>query len=821
MSNRFNHCTCILGLLVLFTLLLLSTHVFGQVDQELLGILQQHVPQKEKVLANIKIESEYKTEVWNSEKKLWEKSEESEIMAWYIGIPNSLARVDYIKQKLPWRDGPAPFGVSRLSASFNGKAGQIRYYSVGTEKDQIETKRGEITPNRPEIIARNGSCGSGWRFSLWGYGESTGHNVSYYLNIKKSDVSDLIIERTTFETYPCIVATAKIGKSTYKWYFDQSLDYSLRGYERFQIGVKPFERVVVQEFFEAAPGLYYPKRAMREVNEPASGAPRARGFFEAKNVIVNDPKFSNKIFDLTWPAGGAVYDKTTETVYHTAGTPMENDDLIETQTERVKRFAATATAPASQKSSESSLQASTSGPLVPSLKNAPSDKDPDLRPLSNQPENRLWLWYIVAGMAIAGGVGYFIWKKGPNKPSNGNGMLLLLVATAMVVYPHQAWCYDTTLAQQQFQQQKLQNCGVNCALLTLRYFGKSATSQEVGEKIGLDQNWLQPVSLLQIQKVLQAYDLRVEAYKSVTIDDIKSHINSSTLGIVHTTVEDDPSGHYYVIAATTDTHLLLVNAGMNEMWVTLADFRDRYAPGFSGYVLFISEKAAMVLPQMQPTKILDFRESAFEYNLGDVSAGQGELHIPINATNQFDRPVIIEEVKASCGCLKHAKFSGKTPLQIAPMVSNTLDVVFNKAAIGSGRVERLIMLKLKNASVPNVVIKLKMNVIRTKDAAQLAWFPERLDLGIINKEQAVKEKLIITLFVPRNNSIIAERSELIDGAVIESDQNGGGEDNSRTTFRYVGSLKTADDGNISTSVKLQVRGKLEQEIVIPVTGRIR
>lgn len=109
--------------------------------------------------------------------------------------------------------------------------------------------------------------------------------------------------------------------------------------------------------------------------------------------------------------------------------------------------------------------------------------------------------------------------------------------------------------------------------------------------------------------------------------------------------------------------------------------------------------------EAQQAKI-SFSEDTVDY--GTIAKGSDGVRV-FNFTNTGDAPLIISDVKSSCGCTVPKKPDGP----IAPGESNTIQVKYDTNRVGPIRKTVTVY---SNASEPMVALKIKGEVLNDKNS---------------------------------------------------------------------------------------------------------
>jgi len=312
---------------ILILLLSILNNVDAAQQQITLDDLKNIILEAENKLANVRMDGEYIAETWDKNNNKWDFAGESIVTGWFPNVPGSKFRIDYQKQVLLWEDGTAPFTEEEFIVTYNGRATQKLHEKTGAQGNPIEEHRGSIRSERYKIHAI-GAMATGWEFSIYGYGDRYGKRFSeLFFGGDDSALSQLSLDKSKYVGRECLVlvVTSSISSATIasKHYFDILKNYTLRGYEYIDLDGEIGRRVSVEEIKEVAPGIYYPTKATKI--EYIRGEPFVKSQYKGKNIIVNDPEFSDDLFSIKWPDGTFIHDYISD-VRFVVG-PSENTIL--------------------------------------------------------------------------------------------------------------------------------------------------------------------------------------------------------------------------------------------------------------------------------------------------------------------------------------------------------------------------------------------------------------------------------------------------------------------------------------------------------------
>ncbi len=305
-----------------------SLSMFGQ-EARLTNIedLLKGLRESEWKLQNLRVDGKCLFLKWDARKQDWKYNGESDVTAWYSGLPKGKARVDIHKHIAPWQGG-AGFGQSSGVTANNGRVGQSLFLEEGTAGNTIKTLYGRITAELPFL---DDAGASGWEYSLYGCLAVEKQRMSEFVERGlESQLIKCVLKGVTIENLECIelmVQRINAGTvvSTETWVLDPSRGYAIISYEGRE-GHSTVEKLV-----EPAPGVYYPARVTS-----VSKDGRTKTIYQASEIVANDPNFSEDIFNIKWPAGTEVDDEISGTRFTVGPSSDETERTISNQVEEVR-----------------------------------------------------------------------------------------------------------------------------------------------------------------------------------------------------------------------------------------------------------------------------------------------------------------------------------------------------------------------------------------------------------------------------------------------------------------------------------------------------
>ena len=230
-----------------------------------------------------------------------------------------------------WVGGKVPFSHDVFVDTYNGRAKSVLVKKSGNPEHPDLTPRGKVQAGRQ--VGFNGFA-SGWINSIYGArdeGKESQKLSEYFEKISQLPGLAVATSTSTVNSVPCVVVTvSKAGNPREKWYFDPQRAYALVSKQKLNEQQVVTNELVVEQMVEASPGIFYPTRCTR-IDRKEDGTPWRRLKYNATEVTVNSPSFSEDIFEMRWPAGTVVHDTVLDITFVVSDTEEELRKTIETQ----------------------------------------------------------------------------------------------------------------------------------------------------------------------------------------------------------------------------------------------------------------------------------------------------------------------------------------------------------------------------------------------------------------------------------------------------------------------------------------------------------
>ena len=787
--------------------------------------LKEAILRNEVKLLNVQVDGKFSAEEWNAEENKWQFAGEADVTAYFPNAPDSKMRIDFHKQLIPWVDGPTTVSEDVYSVAYNGRYAQTLYKSTGSPHKPYTRLRGEIKTKRPDISA-TGTFASGWAFSSYGFGDKMGKSISECLGFDfDSQDIDLTVKKSEFNGKECIQLnlSERNNKKQELLYFDPQHGYALLGEETISSKGNLIRRMVVEELQEPKSGVYYPSKATL-YSFSSSGEPRIRKHYEASSIVANNPEFAEDIFTIEWPDGTIVYDKMTDITFIVGKSERELLDLLGSQAADSMAELADIEEPPNNAIDQTIMD-----PANQTDKDGNSSPEPQGDILADTTSgeslsNQKWI-LLIAFVAIgltAVLIFLFLFKAKLRK------ILSVLLFTPIILLGQQR-----TIAQglspaiQELGDARISNCGLNTFVFVLKYFGHNTDLTKLSKQLEVGDHWENAVNMLTIKQTLQESGLKVEAFKNATIDEILAEVNKERICIIHILVGNASVGHYYVIMATGQKGIFVVNAGKNTSWITIEKFKNDFENIFTGYCMFVSSEH--VLRSNVQTKFYSLDAKEIIIDLNDIISGQGTIDVNVPIYNSTDKDIVIEKIMGSCTCFRGATLKSRleksSTYQIGAFSKETMLLSFDRESFGTGQSERLVLLNISKPESKKVLIRIKANIIGTGLENKIAWFPEKIDYGLVLDPNQISKNQLITLFLPQDISVSKVSTSSINIKVKSIDtekaqnilSNEGGK---RRICQYEITLLEVPEQRLNEYIEFSITDETLPKITIPIIARI-
>ena len=203
-----------------------------------------------------------------------------------------------------------PFAQTKMVRAFDGRSQQFLYWTRGVPRPAGAKLRGQIVAER--MIGFN-DFASGWKMSIYGVTEGMGPKPlrfsEYLTEVSTLSGMSMDVSTTRVGERECLQLTiSRSGQALESYVLDHERGFALVEKKVFYSNGAVMYRVQVTGLLEAAPGVFYPSKAI-QVSYRDTGREWAKLTYEAMKAVANDPKFSDEVFKIIWPHGTIIEDQ--------------------------------------------------------------------------------------------------------------------------------------------------------------------------------------------------------------------------------------------------------------------------------------------------------------------------------------------------------------------------------------------------------------------------------------------------------------------------------------------------------------------------------
>jgi hypothetical protein len=315
--------------------IIIANETISELSIDELKFIATSMKTVEDSLLNVRIDSNAWMEQGPSSSGPWEQTPICWSTTAFLGdISTNRARIDFLKEVVPWINGAAPYLEQQYSVSFDGLIGRRKDISISYNGSIYKKNNGEILSEEPlqlEMCDRITGIGASLFFYYRNMPAPFPKRISVnfeaaadpnsflsalasadpnYLNFKPNVNGKIVIEE--LEGIQCIKITCISGSLIQEWWLDPNRGFAILKFENLRkdrdskLQVK--SSINVTKLKEVAKDIWWPMEAYFINNYHETDKPWKRIFYQASNVIVNDPNFDNNVFAIDFPKGYNVDD---------------------------------------------------------------------------------------------------------------------------------------------------------------------------------------------------------------------------------------------------------------------------------------------------------------------------------------------------------------------------------------------------------------------------------------------------------------------------------------------------------------------------------
>ncbi|MCP4256965.1 MAG: DUF1573 domain-containing protein [Planctomycetes bacterium] len=721
----------------------------------------------ERRLINVRIESEAFEEQRASSDVPWERTSVSfSSTAWYNGMPKSKARVDVHSEVLRWEEGLAPWAEESYSVGFDGQFGREVRHAAGIPGQIEPVKNATITAEAP-LELRDQWCelATGVMFSLNFLDYQEGISASQMLTKMRDEGVDIKISRERYQDADCVKLSQMRGE--FLLWFDLEHGYAFRGRQWLVPGASgdlvPYKTDIVKRLVEAAPGIWFPAEASLTSFVPNEIGPDVRLSYRCSQVVANDPKFDEAVFQVPIPSDYIVRDKVSGAVYQKSMSldllRRELDksvDIVMNNTTEASLVAsggggvgdgndATASrevvTAAAEANREMMTTAASGGGGVGDGNDATASREVVTAAAETvvgeatvrKGRGILWLLVLLTTMVLAVVAASTVKRRKRAK----NVVIIVCVLLGSMGAPCLGAVEVETsneivmnaLGRPKKQEARV-NCGLNAIYITLKYLGGTPSLPELIRDLDLTDNFAKNLSLYELKGCLESHGMKVRGLRGDTPRIIREYADPNNVLIMHEKHRrgNEIFGHY-VVVNRRGGRLWLNDPPFSPQICTVKDITGR--PTTGRFLVICPVKSS-----------IDVDETII--NLGKILSTQRTVTGKVRFRNTGDGVLKIHDIRGSCNCF--AGYEGTT--EIEPGGKGEITIKFKKEALPGGHNVRRALLRTNDPQHESVVVHFRFFIQTIPEPNDIRIMPQVVDYGRAYCDQLSAKKVNITIWVP-------------------------------------------------------------------------
>lgn len=318
------------------------SQTIGELSPQDVNAIIPEIETAEKSIHNLKVDAESWLEERASLSNPWQRTPiYFSCTALIDGNPKNKIRVDVHKKKSKWIDGAAPYLENSYSVSFDGANTKSIENTTSHSGKTWPENEGQISPGLSQQMKHiiTSKC-TGWGLTTNSFFNDEEESMSSFSQMFRVLISPEALAAKSNVQFDFVyeqkdgVLCLKVGTKPAKWggmawWFDPNRGFALMAYLHTNKGTDGIEHIVsdirVNKLKEVAKGVWWPMEATMETeirdpmlcdpNGPYKIAPYQRTVYRALDVVVNDSKFDETIFEITFPEGYRIDDKVAGKTY--------------------------------------------------------------------------------------------------------------------------------------------------------------------------------------------------------------------------------------------------------------------------------------------------------------------------------------------------------------------------------------------------------------------------------------------------------------------------------------------------------------------------
>lgn len=336
-----------------------------------------------------------------------------------------------------------------------------------------------------------------------------------------------------------------------------------------------------------------------------------------------------------------------------------------------------------------------------------------------------------------------------------------------------------------------------------------ATIPGLSEELGVGRRRENLCSLLSIKLTMEKRGLIVTGYSGASVGEVWDNLTPGAAAVLYTRPWFAPAGHFWVVLGRRAGHVVIMDPGQKFQTVDRREFDEFFVPMFSGDWLKVDSPVLHAVSTVH--RFADGKAAIKTTILG----GQGEVGFPITFRNEASHPVRFKGAKGDCDCFRGIRPAG---FQVQPGESVELEVLFDRAKFGVGKVRKQVVLTVEEGRTERaILLDLDVDVRDVQLEERVNWVPERLEAGLIPKDQVAARGEAVTIYLPKGVQIsdVKTRSRKVT-VRLESTTDVG----KVVAQRYLVSILDAQSGRVDDAIEFNTTDPNFHSILIPFRAEI-
>lgn len=645
--------------------------------------------------------------------------------AWHNGLPNSKARVSITQRVMEWQQGPAPWAEVSNDLGFDGQFGRTANHSGGALGKSNPDKTGEVLATAPVLLRdRFQGYADGTLFTLGYIQPARDQSLAKVIQdaLGKGVLAEIAQDRVEGEA----VVRLTLGDSragTDSYWFDPARGYALRKSEqrvhRPDGTWETMSAMQIARLVEAAPGIWYPLKAVREEPLLAKPGHRMRLNYSAADAVINDPAFDERVFVVQFPPFYHIDDRVKGVSYVSGMDPQNLTKVLDQTVDEAEAVAATPARATSSISPPAGAVAATSPRLG---------------------HKGILLVVVTAVIAIVAVLGFWMRKRlgGPRRTVVVAAVLVSLSGLRATAGTQQADTASPVQAEVSDPEYRY-NCGLNVSYFTARWLGQHPTVNEAAAALNVGRSYTRSVSFADMKRFFTSSGLDVRALKTDRPEELLPYVNGAVVILrLRKNVGGEDVGHF-VSLLPADGGVVIADPPSRPERVSQHEFATNHLISRStGEILVIKAgtAGARAGPAISlPVRTVDLGRIAY-----DAKDFIGELRYDSVGT----LPLKIVEIKLSCSCT-HDPTGDKT---VRPAAQGVLRFRFDRKKLPSGASERNVLLVTNDPQNREVVVTFKFLIDGEPTPTDVRALPRAIDYGRVTADAVARRPVHVRLIVP-------------------------------------------------------------------------